>query len=354
MPSPSSRCSARSRSLFVVLAPLDGVSDHIAAGQAVGAPDMDSSTGRRQQRPGHPPRPAARHAVRAALRRVRVRVAVADARRAERRARPCAGCGRAGRWLLSNTGRACSAARRAARDSRRRPARSRGSRVASRSRFQAVISTPAIAGRASSRSPTASAGRRRTPATRPTRELEAALAVARRQDRRRRVGAGASDGSWTERRFVWRATNLVALDVGDARERAGGAPRAAAPAPGPPWPPSSPSWPRSAGFVLARRSTPSGERSRGRPAADAPSRLAHDGLRVQLPGGWASADAATVPGFSRPLGLGNQASGSRGGRAASRDIADAAPGRARAAEAAAGARRPCGLAPGSVAGAIAT
>jgi hypothetical protein len=33
--------------VLVVFAPLDGVSDRIAAGQAVGAPDMQSPTGRR-------------------------------------------------------------------------------------------------------------------------------------------------------------------------------------------------------------------------------------------------------------------------------------------------------------------
>ena len=40
------------------------------------------------------------------------------------------------------------------------------------------------------------------------------------------------------------------------------------------------------------------------PAA-APPTTAHDGLRVQIPSGWARGDAATVPGFDRPLGLRN-------------------------------------------------
>ena len=40
------------------------------------------------------------------------------------------------------------------------------------------------------------------------------------------------------------------------------------------------------------------------PAA-APPTTAHDGLRLQIPSGWARGDAATVPGFDRPLGLRN-------------------------------------------------
>jgi len=37
--------------------------------------------------------------------------------------------------------------------------------------------------------------------------------------------------------------------------------------------------------------------------ATATQTIAHDGLRLQVPSGWARGDAATVPGFNRPLGL---------------------------------------------------
>jgi O-antigen ligase len=40
-------------------------------------------------------------------------------------------------------------------------------------------------------------------------------------------------------------------------------------------------------------------------SAMAPQAIAHDGLRLQVPSGWARGDAATVPGFNRPLGLHN-------------------------------------------------
>jgi O-antigen ligase len=39
--------------------------------------------------------------------------------------------------------------------------------------------------------------------------------------------------------------------------------------------------------------------------ATAPRTIAHDGLRLQVPSGWVRGDAATVPGFKRPLGLRN-------------------------------------------------
>jgi O-antigen ligase len=40
-------------------------------------------------------------------------------------------------------------------------------------------------------------------------------------------------------------------------------------------------------------------------SAMTPQTIAHDGLRLQVPSGWARGDAATVPGFNRPLGLRN-------------------------------------------------
>ncbi|HYM58040.1 MAG TPA: hypothetical protein VES79_08755 [Solirubrobacteraceae bacterium] len=40
--------------------------------------------------------------------------------------------------------------------------------------------------------------------------------------------------------------------------------------------------------------------------ATAPQTIAHEGLRLQVPSGWARGDAASVPGFSRPLGLRNE------------------------------------------------
>jgi O-antigen ligase len=43
----------------------------------------------------------------------------------------------------------------------------------------------------------------------------------------------------------------------------------------------------------------------------APQRIAHDGLRLRLPSGWARGDAAPVPGFDRPLGLRNPGAGLR-------------------------------------------
>lgn len=45
--------------------------------------------------------------------------------------------------------------------------------------------------------------------------------------------------------------------------------------------------------------------------ATAPQPIAHDGLRLQVPSGWARGDAAAVPGFSRPLGLRNAGEGLR-------------------------------------------
>ena len=46
-------------------------------------------------------------------------------------------------------------------------------------------------------------------------------------------------------------------------------------------------------------------------AGDAPQSIAHDGLRLQVPSGWARTDVATVPGFGRPLGLRNADDGLR-------------------------------------------
>ena len=40
-------------------------------------------------------------------------------------------------------------------------------------------------------------------------------------------------------------------------------------------------------------------------SAPGPQTIAHDGLRLQVPSGWARGDAAAVPGFDRPLGLRN-------------------------------------------------
>jgi hypothetical protein len=172
-----------------------------------------------------------------------------------------------------------------------------------RSRFQAVISTPGDRRR---RVVAESAGLRWPPKDArnpPTRELEAALASLVAQI----VAAGwepvRSDGSWTERRFVWRATNLVALDGGEAItvpvERR----------------PSSQRVPIVVAAVLAAATAIAGvavarsiEADRREPApATAPSRPAvdHGGLHVRLPAGWARGDAPAITGFRRPLELAN-------------------------------------------------
>ena len=58
------------------------------------------------------------------------------------------------------------------------------------------------------------------------------------------------------------------------------------------------------GLLLARTVVGGGERMDPvRPAAEERKPIAHGGLRLQLASGWAPAKAATVPGFSRPLGL---------------------------------------------------
>jgi hypothetical protein len=171
-----------------------------------------------------------------------------------------------------------------------------------RSRFQAVISNP---GDGRPRVVAESDGLvwppkdARNP---PTRELEAALAslVAKI------VAAGwepvQSDGSWTERRFVWRATNLVSLAPGEVVTK----------------PAARRSAPRQlplvgaavlvfasalGGLVLANALDSGSDAPAGRPSP-APQALIHGGLRVQLPDGWAAAraaQAAPVPGFTRPL-----------------------------------------------------
>jgi len=112
-----------------------------------------------------------------------------------------------------------------------------------------------------------------------------------------------SEGSWTERQFVRRPTNLVALDVTDAVAMPV-APRAA--------PRRIPRATAAllvttaglAGLVLAR-ALEAGERA---PAVRAPApaqTILHEGLRIQLPGGWTRADAAPIAGFRRPLELRN-------------------------------------------------
>jgi hypothetical protein len=59
-----------------------------------------------------------------------------------------------------------------------------------------------------------------------------------------------------------------------------------------------------AGLLLDGSFGGGGDGSAVRPPT-APQTIAHEGLRVQVPSGWARGDAATVPGFSRPLGLRN-------------------------------------------------
>ncbi len=64
-----------------------------------------------------------------------------------------------------------------------------------------------------------------------------------------------------------------------------------------------------AGLLLGR-ALDGGDESTVGPAA-APPAIAHGGLRVQIPSGWGRGDAATVPGFDRPLGLSNPGEGLR-------------------------------------------
>jgi hypothetical protein len=287
--------------LLVVFAPLDGVSDRIAAGQAVGAPGVDSSNGGRNSDLDTRlvlqlgmlfallyvgfvclwlSRTRGGAAVGDAMERVRSRwsVALANAR-ARLFGRPV----RATR----NSPSMCSIAWKPGHH---------------RSRFQAVISSPG------GRRPRVVAESNGLPwppkdaRNPPTRELEAALAslVAKI------VAAGwepvQSEGSWTERRFVWRATNLVALDVGDAVAMP--AERRVAPRRLPLAMAAVPVVVAAFGGLLLAKAVDAGNSAAVHPGP-APRALAHDGLRVQLPAGWAPARAAAVPGFSRPLGLGN-------------------------------------------------
>jgi hypothetical protein len=287
--------------VLVVFAPLDGVSDHIAAGQAVGAPDVDGSSG------GHTSdldtrlvlqlgmlfallyvgfvclwlsRTRGGAAVGDAVERLRSRWSVAVSNtRARLLGRPVRAAG--------NSPSVCSIAWKPGHH---------------RSRFQAVISSP---GGRRPRVVAESNGLRWPPKDArnpPTRELEAALAslVAKI------VAAGwepvQSEGSWTERRFVWRATNLVALDVGDtvavpAERRAPSRRLPLAMA-------AVPVVVAAFSGLLLAKAVDAGNSAAVRPGP-APRVLAHEGLRVQLPAGWAPARAAAVPGFSRPLGLGN-------------------------------------------------
>ena len=323
--------------VLVVFAPLDGVSDHIAAGQAVGAPGMDSSNGRRNSDLDTRlvlqlgmlfallyvgfvclwlSRTRGGAAVGEAMDRLRSRWSVALSNtRARLLGRPVRAAG--------NSPSMCSIAWKPGHH---------------RSRFQAVISSP---GDRRPRVVAESSGLRWPPKDArnpPTRELEAALAslVAKI------VAAGwepvQSEGSWTERRFVWRATNLVALDVGDAVAMPASAASRRAGSRSP-WPPS-PSLAAAFGGLLLARAVDAGRSAAGVPVPT-PQALAHDGLRVQLPGGWASAEAATVPGFSRPLGVGSPREQlSAVDRTAARDVADVAAGRARARRG--GGRRPAG------------
>jgi hypothetical protein len=287
--------------LFVVIAPLDGVSDHIAAGQAVGAPDVDSSTGRRNG--DLDTRLVLQLGMLFALlyvgfvclwlSRTRGGATLSDAMDRLR-----------SRWsvALSNTRARLLG----------QPVRAEGSAPSTcsiawkpghhRSRFQAVISNPG------DRRPRVVAESHGLPwppkdaRNPPTRELEAALAslVAKI------VAAGwepvQSEGSWTERRFVWRATNLVALDLGDAVPMP--AERRVAPRRLPLALAAVLVVAAALGGLLLAKAVDGGRSAAGRPVP-MPQALAHDGLRVQLPDGWAAAEAATVPGFSRPLGVGN-------------------------------------------------
>jgi hypothetical protein len=287
--------------LLVVFAPLDGVSDHIAAGQAVGAPGMDNATGRRNS--DLDTRLVLQLGMLFALlyvgfvclwlSRTRGGATLADAMDRLR-----------SRWsvALSNTrarllGRPVRAARSA--PSVCSIAWKPGHH---RSRFQAVISNP---GDRRPRVVAESYGLPWPPKDArnpPTRELEAALAslVAKV------VAAGwepvQSEGSWTERRFVWRTTNLVALDLGDAVTMP--AERRVAPRRLPLALAAVPVVVAALGGLLLAKAVDGGRSAAGR-AVPMPPALAHDGLRVQLPGSWAAAEAATVPGFSRPLGVGS-------------------------------------------------
>jgi hypothetical protein len=289
--------------VLVVTAPLDGVSDRIAAGQPIGAPGTDGTGGRTDSevdtrlvlqlgmlfaalyvaflclwlsrtRGGWTPR--------GYLERLRATWGMALLHARTRL------LGRTSAATGAGAPAVCSIAWK---------------RGPHRSRFQAVISNP---GDGRQRVVAESAGLPWPPKDArnpPTRELEAALASLVAQI----VAAGwepvQSDGSWTERRFVRRPTNLVALDVADAV--------------------AIPVEPRSAprriplvtaallvataslaGVVLGR-ALDAGEGAPAVRAAAAAQTIDHDGLRVRLPSGWARAYAPAIVGFQRPLELRN-------------------------------------------------
>ena len=200
--------------VLVVFAPLDGVSDHIAAGQAVGAPGTDSSKCGRNSDLDTRLVLQLGTLVRAARRGVRVPLAVADARRvavggAMDRLRS--------RWsvALSNTRARLLG----------RPVRAAGNSPSvcsiawkpghHRSRFQAVISSPG------GRRPRVVASPQRSPlaaedAATPDARARGRARVARRRDRRCRAGAGAVRGLIDGAPVRRAGHHLVALDVGDA------------------------------------------------------------------------------------------------------------------------------------------
>jgi hypothetical protein len=242
--------------LFVIFAPLDGVSDRIATGQGVGAPGIDNTTGRRgdevdtrlvlqigmllallyvafvcmwlsRTRGGWAPGDV--------IHRLRSRwsEALADAW-ARLVGRPRAGVALEGPSV-------CSIAWKPGHH---------------RSRFQAVISTPGgrrvVAESDSLPWPPKDA---RNP---PTREIEAALASLVAKVVAEGWEPVQSDGPWTERRFVSRSTNLVALDVGGSVVSCRAGSRS-------PWSRCSSAPPRSAAWRSRRRSNPAGERPRAAP-----------------------------------------------------------------------------------------
>lgn len=285
--------------LFAIFAPLDGVSDRIAAGQAVGAPGMENTSARRANDVD------TRLVLQIGMLLALLYVAFV-----------CMWLSRTrGGWapwdvihrLRSLWSEALANTRARLLGQPRASVALDGPSVCSiawkaghhRSRFQAVIST------SGGRRVVAESDRLRWPPkdarNPPTREIEAALAslVAKI------VAAGWEpvqfDGSWTERRFVWRATNLVALDVGGS---------VALPVERRVVPRRLPlalvallaGCAALGGLVLARAVDAGGGAPAGR-AAPATQTLVHEGLRVRLPSGWAPAAATPVAGFNRPLGL---------------------------------------------------
>jgi hypothetical protein len=287
--------------LFVIFAPLDGVSDRIATGQGVGAPGIDNTTGRRgdevdtrlvlqigmllallyvafvcmwlsRTRGGWAPGDV--------IHRLRSRwsEALADAW-ARLVGRPRAGVALEGPSV-------CSIAWKPGHH---------------RSRFQAVISTPGgrrvVAESDSLPWPPKDA---RNP---PTREIEAALASLVAKVVAEGWEPVQSDGPWTERRFVSRSTNLVALDVGGSVALP--VERRVVPR-GLPLPLVALLVGSAAlgGLALAK-TVESGGRAPASRAAPATQTLVHEGLRVRLPSGWTRAAATPVAGFKRPLGLRN-------------------------------------------------